>query len=78
MQNGGDSNRGDDPYSNNYPLRGEKGDGYEGGVRAPTIYYDPRLPEKTKGTKRDFLSHVSDWFPTFLRIAGARNQGELR
>lgn len=44
-------------------------DPYEGGVKVPTIYFDPRLPESTKGTSRDFLMHITDWLPTFLGFA---------
>ena len=44
-------------------------DPYEGGVRVPAIYSDPRLPLRTRGTKRDFLMHISDWFLTFPHLA---------
>ncbi|XP_067949396.1 arylsulfatase B-like [Watersipora subatra] len=55
-------------YANNYPLRSGKGTFAEGGVRVPTIYYDPRLHPQTRGTKRDFLMHVTDWLPTFVQL----------
>ena len=41
----------------------------EGGVRVPTIYYDPRLHPSTRGTTRNFLVHVTDWLPTFVQLA---------
>ena len=44
-------------------------DPYEGGVRVPAIYSDPRLPLRTRGTKRDFLMHISDWFLIFPNLA---------
>ncbi|XP_067930005.1 arylsulfatase B-like isoform X2 [Watersipora subatra] len=58
-------------YGNNYPLRSSKGSVMEGGVRVPSIYLDPRLEKSTRGTKRDFLMHITDWLPTFLDLAGA-------
>ncbi|XP_067930105.1 arylsulfatase B-like [Watersipora subatra] len=58
-------------YGNNYPLRASKGSVMEGGVRVPTIYLDPRLEKNTRGTKRDFLMHITDWLPTFLSLAGS-------
>ncbi|XP_067933459.1 arylsulfatase B-like [Watersipora subatra] len=56
-------------YANNYPLRNGKGSFTEGGVRVPTIYYDPRLHPSTRGTSRDFLVHVVDWMPTFVHLS---------
>ncbi|XP_067949759.1 arylsulfatase B-like [Watersipora subatra] len=55
-------------YANNYPLRNGKNSYTDGGVRTPTIYYDPRLSSTTQGTSRDFLIHVSDWLPTFVEL----------
>ncbi|XP_067948895.1 arylsulfatase B-like [Watersipora subatra] len=56
-------------YANNYPLRNGKTTFMEGGVRVPTIYYDPRLRPTTRGTSRDFLMHITDWLPTFVQLA---------
>ncbi|XP_067948543.1 arylsulfatase B-like [Watersipora subatra] len=56
-------------FANNYPLRGGKTTFSEGGVRIPTVYYDPRLHPRTQGTSRDFLIHVTDWLPTFVQLA---------
>ena len=61
-------------FGNNYPLRGMKGDQYEGGVRVPTLYLYPRLPESTKGTQRDFLIHITDWLPTLKSFAWSEDQ----
>ncbi|XP_067948893.1 N-acetylgalactosamine-6-sulfatase-like [Watersipora subatra] len=58
-----------DYYANNYPLRNGKFTFMEGGVRVPAVYYDPRLHSRTRGTERDFLMHVTDWFPTFIQLA---------
>ncbi|XP_067949029.1 arylsulfatase B-like [Watersipora subatra] len=56
-------------FANNYPLRGGKTTFTEGGVRTPTIYYDPRLSPSTRGTTRNFLIHTVDWLPTFVQMA---------
>ncbi|XP_067948758.1 arylsulfatase B-like [Watersipora subatra] len=58
-----------DHLANNYPLRNGKWTFMEGGVRIPTIYYDPRLHPSTRGTTRNFLVHVTDWLPTFVQLA---------
>ncbi|XP_067948653.1 arylsulfatase B-like [Watersipora subatra] len=63
-----------DYAANNYPLRNNKGSLTEGGVRTPTIYYDPRLHPRTRGTTRDFLIHVTDWLPTFLHLANPKRR----
>ncbi|XP_067948351.1 arylsulfatase B-like [Watersipora subatra] len=60
---------GQDYYANNYPLRNGKATFMEGGVRVPTVYYDPRLHPNSQGTERDFLMHVTDWLPTFVQLA---------
>ncbi|XP_067929164.1 arylsulfatase B-like [Watersipora subatra] len=76
--NGGSSLRGGhgECYGNNYPLRNGKATPYEGGIKVPTIYVDPRLPDHTRGTTRNFLMHITDWLPTFLSLAsGATPKG---
>ena len=61
----------------NTPLRGGKGDVFEGGVRVPAFALDftasPNAPGKYLGTPgRSFegLVHCSDWFPTLVSWAG--------
>ena len=61
-------------FKNNYLLRGIKGNQYQGGVRVPALYLDPRLPESTKGTERDFLIHITDWLPTLKSSAWSDEQ----
>lgn len=52
---------------NNEPLRGKKGDLYEGGTRVPTIV---RWPGKLEaGTQFEPPVHVADWMPTFCALA---------
>lgn len=55
----------------NYPLKGKKGDLWEGGVRVPAIVYSAAIAAgDAKGTKSDKLYHVSDWLPTIVGLAG--------
>jgi len=52
---------------NNFPLRGKKGDLYEGGVRVPTLACWPgKIPA---GATTATPVHVVDWMPTFCRLA---------
>ncbi len=51
----------------NLPLRGQKGEVYEGGIRTPTVAWWPgRL---TPGQFRG-VAHISDWMPTLCALAG--------
>lgn len=59
---------------NNLPLRGKKGDLYEGGTRVPTIV---RWPGKLKaGSHCDTAVHIVDWMPTFCGLAGVMADAE--
>lgn len=58
----------------NDPLRGGKGQLYEGGVRVPFIV---RWPAQVKaGSVCPTPVHVVDLFPTFMELAGGRAQEE--
>ncbi len=58
---------------NNLPLRGKKGDLYEGGTRVPTIArWKGRIEA---GTSLETPVQIIDWMPTFCRLAGY--QGEV-
>ncbi len=60
----------DKPHSvlgNNFPLRGWKGDLYEGGIRVPAIV---NWPGKLKPGEADFPIHMSDWLPTLCNLTG--------
>lgn len=60
----------DTPATSNAPLRGAKGQLYEGGIRVPLIV---RWPAKVKaGSTCDVPVSSVDWFPTFLGIARAK------
>jgi arylsulfatase A-like enzyme len=54
---------------NNHPLRGRKGDVYEGGTRVPTIV---SWPARIKPGKVDSAVQIIDWMPTFCALAKYR------
>lgn len=60
---------------NNRPLRGGKGDVYEGGTRVPTIV---SWPARIKGGDVDSPVQIIDWMPTFCALAGYRPSGDLK
>jgi arylsulfatase A-like enzyme len=53
--------------ASNHPLRGQKGDLYEGGIRVPTVL---SWPAGLKPGKIDTPAHISDWMPTLTVLAG--------
>jgi arylsulfatase A-like enzyme len=60
----------DTPATSNAPLRGAKGQLYEGGIRVPLIV---RWPGRIKaGAVCDVPVSSADWFPTLLRVAGSK------
>ncbi len=59
------------PVTSNAPLRGEKGNLYEGGIRVPLVI---RWPEKIKeGSTSNSIINGMDFYPTFLELAGAEH-----
>lgn len=58
----------------NKPLRGKKGDVYEGGIRVPCILNWPGT--LSPGTCQAPV-HISDWMPTFCALAGYRAGKDL-
>eukprot|EP01062_Namystynia_karyoxenos_P038920 TRINITY_DN2828_c0_g1_i1.p1 TRINITY_DN2828_c0_g1~~TRINITY_DN2828_c0_g1_i1.p1 ORF type:complete len:558 (+),score=141.16 TRINITY_DN2828_c0_g1_i1:102-1676(+) len=57
---------------NNWPLRGQKGTAFEGGVRATAFVWGGAdvLPTALRGTTHTGLIHVCDWYATLSRLAG--------
>lgn len=54
--------------SSNYPLRGQKNAGWEGGIRTNAIIYAPFLP---KGIVKNEIFHISDFLPTLRTLSNA-------
>ena len=64
--NGGHTDKG----ANNYPLRGLKGDTYEGGFRVPMFFHWPK--NVPAGKHYDHPISALDFYPTFAGLAGAK------
>jgi arylsulfatase A-like enzyme len=60
---------------NNHPLRGRKGDVYEGGTRVPTIV---SWPAHVKPGRVDSPVQITDWLPTFCSLAGYDSKRDLK
>lgn len=56
---------------NNFPLRGWKGDLYEGGIRVPALI---NWPGQLEPGVIDFPVHVSDWLPTLCALTGVEQK----
>lgn len=61
---------------NNEPLRGWKGDVYEGGIRVPAFVNWPGVLES--GRVLDVPTHTCDWAPTLIRLAGGDVQQDWK
>ncbi|MBO6536756.1 MAG: sulfatase-like hydrolase/transferase [Balneolaceae bacterium] len=61
--------------SNNSPLKGFKGNKFEGGIRVPFIVHWPKVIDG--GQSFDGLTSSLDLFPTFLDAAGIKKSSEL-
>ena len=56
--------------SNNYPLRGTKGEPWEGGIRVAAFVSGGLVPPSLRGTNNSAFISVADWYPTILGLAG--------
>lgn len=56
-------------YASSWPLKGQKGTPWEGGVWSPAIIWSPLLSAPERATY-DGLFHITDWLPTFYHLAG--------
>ena len=68
--NGGDTRFG----GYNWPLRGEKGTLWEGGMKAIGLVHSPLIGHRA-GTVSNGLIHINDWFPTLVALAGSDTAG---
>jgi len=59
--------------SSNVPLRGQKGQHWEGGERVPAVIYWPGMTEP--GTVSDEPIITMDFYPTILAMTGVANEG---
>ncbi len=59
----------------NHPLRGRKGQVYEGGIRVPAFVH---WPARLTPGKVDTPMHVIDWMPTICRLAGYQSAKSLK
>ena len=67
--NGGDIQTG----ASNWPYRGSKASPWEGGTRVAAFIHSPNpllIPIHKRGSSSNTLAHVTDWFPTILKMAG--------
>lgn len=69
--NGGNAETYGSPYFSNFPLRGHKGQLYEGAIRVPCFVNGGALPHSAKGKVLSGLMGVEDWFATLGHLTGA-------
>jgi len=55
---------------NNYPLRGQKTEPWEGGTRVVAFLAGGFLPAGLAGTTSDVFIHIADWYATFASLVG--------
>ncbi|WP_339749860.1 sulfatase-like hydrolase/transferase [uncultured Rubinisphaera sp.] len=60
---------------NNYPLRGQKGDVYEGGIRVPTLV---SWPGRVKPGRVETPVQITDWMPTFCALSDYNCEYDLK
>jgi arylsulfatase A-like enzyme len=61
-------------FSSNGPLRGQKGQPYEGGIRVPAFV---NWPGKLDPAVSDAVIHAIDWLPTISGLVGFETEEDL-
>merc|ERR1711964_288381 len=56
--------------ASNFPLRGGKYSGWEGGIRAVAFISGGFLPISLRGKNITSPIHIADWYATFANLAG--------
>lgn len=59
----------------NLPLRGQKTQLYEGGIRVPCLAY---WPGRLKPGTCEQVLHAADWMPSLVNLCGAKVQGDRK
>lgn len=68
--NGGPLYNNGAPGASNWPLRAGKGSSFEGGIRVPCFVSGGAVPVRARGTQRDGLVTLWDWYATWAGLAG--------
>ncbi|XP_053392145.1 arylsulfatase J-like, partial [Mercenaria mercenaria] len=59
----------------NWPLRGNKGSVWEGGIRSVGFVNSFFFDKNRRGSVTNELIHVTDWFPTLINVADGNLKG---
>lgn len=60
----------------NYPYRGQKQTMWDGAFRGAAFVASPLLSEGVIGQYSTSWLHISDWYPTFVHLAGGSTSGQ--
>ncbi|XP_055304417.1 arylsulfatase B-like isoform X3 [Sitodiplosis mosellana] len=59
----------------NFPFKGQKDTPWEGAIRSAAAIWSPRLKRRQRVSNQ--MIHISDWLPTFAKIAGVDIDGPI-